>query len=105
VDRRAVNVDWVALRRRQRDRAVADVKAELILDRIAQAEKIEPSEEELNAELQRMAERTGESVTALQARLTKQGALDRMKSKVQGNQTLAWLHRNARIRTTAGSNK
>ena len=35
VDPRAVNVDWVAMRRRQRDRAVADVKAELLLDRIA----------------------------------------------------------------------
>jgi len=105
VDPRAVNVDWVALRRRQRDRAVADVKAELVLDRIALAENIEPSEEELNAELARLAERSGESATALRARLTKQGTLDRIKSKLRSDQTLAWLHRNARIRTTAGRNK
>src|SRR6202008_4367106 len=41
VDPRAVNVDWVTLRRNQRDRAVNDVKAELLLDRIASAENIE----------------------------------------------------------------
>jgi trigger factor len=34
VDPRAVNVDWVTLRRRQQERATDDVKAELIVDRI-----------------------------------------------------------------------
>ena len=47
VDPRAVNVDWVALRHRQRDRAVEDVKAELLLDRIATAENIEATEEDV----------------------------------------------------------
>ena len=41
VDPRAVNVDWVAMRAAQHDRAVEDVKAELLLDRIATAENIE----------------------------------------------------------------
>jgi len=31
VDPRAVNVDWVTLRRRQQDRAKDDVKAELVV--------------------------------------------------------------------------
>src|SRR6266849_75276 len=35
VDPRAVNVDWVTLRKRQEERAKDDVKAELIVDRIA----------------------------------------------------------------------
>ena len=35
VDPRGMNVDWAGLRGQQRDRAVTDVKAELILDRIA----------------------------------------------------------------------
>ena len=39
VDPRAVNVDWVALRSRQKERSIEDVKAELLLDRIATAEK------------------------------------------------------------------
>jgi trigger factor len=101
VDPRAVNVDWVSMRRRQRDRAVTDVKAELLLDRIATAENIEVSDERLNQEIAAMAERGGESAEALRARLTKQGALDRMKSKLRSDLTLDWLYRNARIQTSA----
>jgi trigger factor len=103
VDPRAVNVDWVSLRQRQRDRAVDDVKAELILDRIASTEGIEASDEDVEKEIARLAERSGESATALRARLTKQGALDRMKSKLRSDKVIEWLYRTARIETTAKS--
>jgi trigger factor len=102
VDPRAVNVDWVAMRKKQRDRAVEDVKAELLLDRIATAENIDVSEEEIEKEVAALAERSGESATAMRARLTKQGTLDRMKSKLRSDKTLEWLHGNARIQVAAG---
>jgi trigger factor len=99
VDPRAVNVDWAALRARQRDRAVEDVKAELLLDRIANEEKIEVADEEVDRELGELAERSGESAIALRARLTKQGTLDRIKSKLRSDKTLEWLCQSSRIRT------
>ncbi len=99
VDPRAVNVDWVSMRQRQRDRAVEDVKAELILDRIATAETIEADEADLEKQIEALAERSGESATAVRARLTKQGAVDRMKSKLRSEKTLAWLQQHSRIRT------
>ena len=105
VDPRAVNVDWAALRRQQRDRAVADVKAELILDRIATAEKIDVTDEDLDKEIAHLAERSGESATALRARLTKQEALDRIKSKLRSDRTIEWLYRTARIEKTAKGEK
>lgn len=105
VDPRAVNVDWVSLRTRQRDRAVADVKAELLLDRIAEAEKIEVTDEDVDKELAALAERSGESATSLRARLTKQNALDRMKSKLRSDKTLDWLYRTARIEKSAKDEK
>ena len=105
VDPRAVDVDWVSLRRRQHDRAVDDVKAELLLDRIATAEKIEATDEDVEKESVAVAERSGESATALRARLTKQGALDRMKSKLRSDKTIEWLYRTAHIETTAKSEK
>lgn len=105
VDPRAVNIDWVTLRRRQRERAVDDVKAELILDRIATAEGIDATEEDLEKEIAGLAEQSGESATALRARLTKQGALDRMKSKLRSDKTLEWLYHKARIQTTAKREK
>ena len=105
VDPRAVNVDWVSLRRRQRDNAVNDVKAELLLDRIATAEKIDATDEDVEKEIAKLAEHSGESATALRARLTKQGALDRMKSKLRSEKTIDWLYRTARIEKTAKSEK
>jgi trigger factor len=103
VDPRAVNIDWVSLRRKQRDHAVDDVKAELLLDRIATAEKIEITDEDVEKEIATLAEHSGESATALRARLTKQGALDTMKSKLRSDRTIEWLYRTSRIETTAKS--
>jgi len=103
VDPRAVNVDWVALRRRQQERATDDVKAELIIDRIATAENIDVTEEDLQRELEHMAGHSGESAEAIRARLTKQGTLDRMKAKLRSDKTLDWLAQNSRIRTVAAA--
>jgi trigger factor len=105
MDPRAVNVDWVSLRKAQRDKAVDDVKAELLLDRIADAEKIEATDEDVDKEIATLAERSGESATALRARLTKQDVLDRMKSKLRSDKVIDWLHRTARIETTAKNEK
>jgi len=103
VDPRAVNVDWVSLRRRQEERAKEDVKAELVIDRIATEEKIDVTDEELDHEVEHMAGHSGESAEALRARLTKQGALDRMKAKLRSDKTIDWLGQNASVKTVAAA--
>ena len=103
VDPRAVNVDWVTLRNRQAERAKDDVKAELIVDKIASTENIDVTEEEITHELEHAAGHSNESVDALRARLTKQGALDRMKAKLRSDKTLDWLAQNAKIQTAAAA--
>jgi len=103
VDPRAVNVDWVSLRKRQEERAKDDVKAELVIDRIATEGKIEVTEEELQRELEHMASHSGESAEVIRARLTKQGALDRMKAKLRSDKTVDWLAQNARVKTIAAA--
>jgi trigger factor len=103
VDPRAVNVDWVSLRKRQQERATEDVKAELIIDRIATAENIDVTEEEVDHELEHMASHSGESAEVARARLTKQGALDRMKAKLRSDKTLDWLAQNAQVKTVAAA--
>jgi trigger factor len=103
VDPRAVNVDWVTLRRRQEDRAKDDVKAELVIDRIASEEKIEVTDEEVDHEIEHMAGHAGESAEAFRARLTKQGALDRMKAKLRSDKTIDWLAENASVKTVAAA--
>ncbi len=104
VDPRAVNLDWVTLRRRQEDRAKDDVKAELIIDRIATVENIDVTDEEVNRELEHLAGHGEESAEAIRARLTKQGALDRMKAKLRSDKTLDWIAQNAKIKTVATAN-
>jgi len=101
VDPRAVNVDWVTLRRRQQDRAKDDVKAELIIDRIATGENIDVSDAEVTHELEHMASHSNESAEVLRARLTKQGTLDRIKAKLRSDKTLDWLAQHATIKTVA----
>lgn len=103
VDPRAVNVDWVSLRKRQQERATDDVKAELIIDRIATTENIDVTEEDVQHELEHMAGHSGESAEAVRARLTKQGALDRMKAKLRSDKTLDWLAQNSKVRTVAAA--
>jgi len=103
VDPRAVNVDWVSLRKRQQERATDDVKAELIIDRIATTENIDVTEEEVQHELEHMASHSGESADVARARLTKQGALDTMKAKLRSDKTLDWLAQNAQIKTVAAA--
>jgi trigger factor len=103
VDPRAVNLDWVSLRQRQEDRAKEDVKAELIIDRIASAENIDVTEEDIQHQLEHLAGHSGESAEAIRARLTKQGALDRMKAKLRSDKTLDWLAQNANVRPAAAA--
>src|SRR5713101_8159482 len=103
VDPRAVNLDWVTLRQRQEERAKDDVKAELIIDRIASTEQIDVTDEEMENEMEHLGSHSGESVEAIRARLTKQGALDRMKAKLRSDKTLDWLAQNANVRPTAAA--
>ena len=103
VDPRAIDIDWSALRQRQEERARDDVKAELVVDRIATEEKIEVNDDDLHKELEHLASHSGESAEVLEARLTKQGALDRMKAKLRSDKTVDWLAQTAKVKTVAAA--
>jgi trigger factor len=85
-------MDFPRLRAGQRDAAVRDVKSSLILDRIADQEHIEVSDEELAKDLEALARQSRQPVEALRARLTREGALDRMKDRIRSEKTLAFLY-------------
>ena len=57
----------------QEERATDDVKAELIIDRIATAENIDVTEEEVEHELEHMASHSGESAEAVARSFDKAG--------------------------------
>jgi trigger factor len=76
-------MDFGRLRAAQRDSAVAEVKSGLLLDRIAQEEKIEVSEEEMDRELQMAALQSREPLDTLKVRLTEDGGLARIREQLR----------------------
>ncbi|HXE75515.1 MAG TPA: trigger factor [Candidatus Xenobia bacterium] len=98
LDPRRLDIDWAKLRESGRDAAVQEARLAILLDRIADAEKMEVSEEELDAELARMAAGGRESPQALRARLTKEDRLDSMKSAIRSEKVVEFLLSHARLR-------
>ncbi len=85
-------MDLPRLRAGQRDQAVQDVKSSLLLDRIADLEKIEVGESELNHEIEALAQQTKQTPEAVRARLTQDGGLDRIRSRIRSEKTLDFLY-------------
>jgi trigger factor len=85
-------MDFARLRAGQKDQAVQEVKAALLLDKVAEHEKIGVSDEELQRELDSLAKQTKQTVEAVRARLTRDGGLDRMKDRIRNEKTLNFLY-------------
>jgi trigger factor len=85
-------MDLPRLRAGQRDQAVQDVKSSLLLDRIAELERIEVSEDELNHEFETLAQQTKQAPEAVRARLTQDGGLDRIRNRIRNEKTLEFLY-------------
>jgi trigger factor len=86
-------MDLSRLRVGQRDAALREVKASLILDRIALRENIEVSDDEINKEIEALAAQTKQEPEAVRARLTRDGALDRIRNRIRSEKTLDILYR------------
>ncbi len=76
-------LDFGRLRAAQRDGAVAEVKAFVLMDRIAEAEGITVSDEEVEREVQLAALQSREPVEALRQRLTEDGGLARIREQMK----------------------
>jgi len=85
-------MDFGRLRAGQHEAAAREVKASLILEQIADEEKIEVSDEEVNHEIEALAQQTKQTSEAVRARLTRDGALDRIKSRIRNEKTLEFLY-------------
>jgi len=86
-------MDLQRLREGQRERAVEEVKASLLLEKVAEAEKIEVSDEEINGEVEALAAQSKQTPEAIRARLTRDGALDRIRARIRAEKTLEFLYR------------
>ena len=86
-------MDLNRLRVGQREQAVHDVKAALLLERVAEEENVQVSDEELNQELEALARQSKQTSEAVRARLTRDGGLDRIRTRIRNEKTLNFLYR------------
>jgi trigger factor len=86
-------MDFARLRAGQRDGALREVKASLILEQIADEEKIEVSDEEFDRELAALATQSKQTLEQVRARLTQDGGLDRIRHRIRNEKTLDSLYR------------
>ncbi len=96
IDPRSIKLDWNKVRESQKDKAMRDVKASLLLDRIGDREAINATQEEVDKEVQRIARQQREAVAVTRAKLQKDGTINRIAGHIRTEKTLNFLFEQAR---------
>ena len=91
VDPNSIKLDWAKVKETQRDKALRNVKASLLLEKIADREAIAATKPEVDGEIQRIAKQEREAVPVTRARLEKEGGLSRIVGAIQTEKTLQFL--------------
>ncbi len=90
-------MNWEERIDQARAQATRDVRSALVVERIADAEGINVTEEEIDKEIERMASSTREPVEQLKARLTKDEALSSIENRLRYQKALNLVVDNAEI--------
>jgi trigger factor len=95
IDSSKIQLDWQKLKSSQKDKALGEVKASLLLSRIAEREAIGATHDEVDKEVERIARQQREPFAALKLRFEKDGTLGRIASHIQTEKTLNFLFEHA----------
>jgi trigger factor len=97
IDINQTSIDWKKIFDEERPRAEHSVRRSIFLDAIARQEGIEVTREEVDAELQKLAEGTSKSAAALRAQLEKEERIHSLEEHLRQNKALDFIYRNANI--------
>ena len=100
IDPRAMNLNWHQVRESTREESVKAARADVLLNEIAQRERVEVLESEVEAEVTRLAERAGRPREQVRAQLAKEGELGALASRIREEKTLDLLEASASIELT-----
>ncbi len=95
LDPKTLNLDWKKVKDSQRDKALREVKASMLLQRISEREAISATRDEVDREVDRLARSQREPFAALRLRFEKDGTLGRIASHIQTEKTLSFLFEHA----------
>ena len=83
LDPKSFNLDWDSIKDAQREPAVREVKASLVLNRVAERESIVPTRDEVDKQVERIARQQREALLPLRKRLEEDGTLNRIAAHIQ----------------------
>lgn len=97
VDPRATELNWEAVQESLKERSTLDVRGSMLLDRIAEAEQIEVTDEEVAAEIAEYAAAMRQTPEQVRAALTKQGGERSIAERLRNRKALELIVENARV--------
>jgi trigger factor len=100
IDIRRLELDYARMRADLREQALLQVRGRLLLDAIAEAEKIEVAEEDVLAEITRIAGELGIPLAKAQQQMRGKEARDALRNKIREDKALAVLSSSANIQST-----
>lgn len=98
IDPRSAEFNWETLREMTQVRASEDLRASMLLERVADEENIEVSDEEVEEEINTMAESSGQPIEQVRAALTKEGGERSIADRLRNRKALDLLVTHANIR-------
>lgn len=96
IDPAKLNLDWREVAKARREPATRDVKASLLIDRIAEREAIETLTDEVDREVHRIARQVREPAAAVRKKLQDDGSLAQIATRIRTDKVLNFLFENAR---------
>jgi trigger factor len=96
IDPAKLKIDWAKLKESQHPKALREVKASLLVDKVAEREAIHATNDEVDREVQRIAKQEREPVAATRKKLEKEGILGRIAYRIRSEKTLNFLFEHAR---------
>jgi trigger factor len=96
IDPQKLKLDWEKIKTSQRDKATRDVKATLLIEKVAEAESIFATNEDVDREIQRYAKAEREPAAAVRMKFEKDGTLGRIANRIRTDKTLSFLFEHAR---------
>jgi trigger factor len=97
IDPRAQEINWEGVREQLKAQAEFDVRGSMLLEMIADEEQIEVSDEEIEAEINSLAEASRQAPEQVRAALTKQGGTTSIADRLRNRKALDLIVENARV--------
>ncbi|HJY31040.1 MAG TPA: trigger factor [Pyrinomonadaceae bacterium] len=97
IDPRSEQINWEGAREELRPQAEDDVRATMLMEKIAEAENITISNEEIEAEIESIASAARQTIEQVRAALTKNGGERSIAHRLRNRKALDLLVENARI--------